>query len=214
MNGTNDLAQKILDTALQLADKHSWESLRLHDIANEMGISLTDIQKHYRQKDARMLKASETTEFLALNKKGRLHHLIMAWLDTLSEHKTASRDMLLYKIEPAHIHLQVLGILRISMTVQWFLEATGDVGVERKFVVDQRGAFGHALRISQINVPVVIFYGAVLVSCKYFLCYSRLFVISLSASEPFIPFFWSLPMIISAAVGKLCGNSLPHSTMA
>jgi hypothetical protein len=30
--------------------------------------------------------------------------------------------MLLYKLEPAHLHLQVLGLLRISRTVQWWRE--------------------------------------------------------------------------------------------
>lgn len=33
--------------------------------------------------------------------------------------------MLLYKLEPGHVHLQMAGILRISRTVQWFREAAG-----------------------------------------------------------------------------------------
>lgn len=134
MSKPGDLAKTILDTALQLADDRSWEALRLHDIASELNISLAQIQQYYRQKDdlveawydcadTNMLKAAETAEFSAMDKATRLHRLIMAWLDTLATHKTVSRDMLLYKLEPAHIHLQVLGILRISRTVQWFLEA-------------------------------------------------------------------------------------------
>ena len=31
--------------------------------------------------------------------------------------------MLAYKLEPGHVHLQALGITRISRTVQWFREA-------------------------------------------------------------------------------------------
>ena len=31
--------------------------------------------------------------------------------------------MLCYKLEFGHIHLQILGIMRISRTVQWFREA-------------------------------------------------------------------------------------------
>ena len=34
-------------------------------------------------------------------------------------------QMLLYKLEPGHIHLQVLGLMRISRTVQWWREAAG-----------------------------------------------------------------------------------------
>jgi ubiquinone biosynthesis protein COQ9 len=134
MNTPIDLTKAILDTALQLADNRSWEALRLHDIASELGISLAQIQQHYQQKDdlveawydradANMLKASEDSEFSTLDKATRLHRLIMTWLDTLATHKTVSRDMLLYKLEPAHIHLQMSGILRISRTVQWLLEA-------------------------------------------------------------------------------------------
>jgi len=134
MSYSDELSKVILDTALQLADDQSWEALRLHDIANKLDISLTQIHQHYQQKndlveawydraDAHMLKATEDAEFSTLDKTKRLHLLITAWLDTLAAHKTVSRDMLLYKLEPAHIHLQVLGILRISRTVQWFLEA-------------------------------------------------------------------------------------------
>ncbi len=134
MDNSGELSKDILDAALQLADDHSWESLRLHDVANKLDISLVQIYQHYQQKDdlveawydradTNMLKATEVTEFFTLDKNKRLHLLITAWLDTLATHKTVSRDMLLYKLEPAHIHLQVLGILRISKTVQWFLEA-------------------------------------------------------------------------------------------
>lgn len=134
MNKSGNLAKTILDTALRLADDRSWETLRLYDIASELNISLAQIQQHYQQKDdlveawydradANMLKAAETEEFTTLDKSRRLHHLIMTWLNSLAMHKTVSRDMLLYKLEPAHIHLQALGVLRISRTVQWFLEA-------------------------------------------------------------------------------------------
>ena len=33
--------------------------------------------------------------------------------------------MLLYKLEPGHIHLQLAALLRISRTVQWLREAAG-----------------------------------------------------------------------------------------
>lgn len=143
-------AKTILETALRLADERSWERLRLHDIASELGISLAQIQQHYRQKDdlveawydladANMLKAAELERFSALDKRARLHSLIMAWLDTLATHKQVSRDMLLYKLEPAHIHLQLLGILRISRTVQWFLEAAHSSTSHLRRILEETG---------------------------------------------------------------------------
>ena len=47
----------------------------------------------------------------------------MAWLDALAPHRRLTREMLAYKLEPGHVHLQVLGLMRISRTVQWFREA-------------------------------------------------------------------------------------------
>ncbi|RDH85958.1 MAG: TetR family transcriptional regulator [endosymbiont of Galathealinum brachiosum] len=134
MSRSHNQADMILDTALLLADNCGWESLRLHDVAERIDIPLSRLHMFYRQKDdlveawydradQSMLKTAEPADFLNLNKASRIHSLIMAWLDELAKHKTVSRDMLLYKLEPAHLHLQVLGVLRVSRTVQWFLEA-------------------------------------------------------------------------------------------
>jgi hypothetical protein len=47
----------------------------------------------------------------------------MLWFLAMQDHRRITRQMLCYKLEPGHIHLQVLGIMRISRTVQWFREA-------------------------------------------------------------------------------------------
>jgi hypothetical protein len=44
-----DLAQRILDTALVLAELRSWEAIRLHDIAGAMNITLDQIRECFRQ---------------------------------------------------------------------------------------------------------------------------------------------------------------------
>jgi len=134
MSDSSELAQIILDTALAIAEETSWEQLRLHDIAMRLAISLDDIRQHYPQKDdlveawfdradRAMLKRAAAADMLSLSIRQRLYHIITSWLDALAEHRRLTRDMLFYKIEPGHIHLQVLGIMRISRTVQWFREA-------------------------------------------------------------------------------------------
>lgn len=130
----SELADTILDTALHLAREGSWEKLRLQHIASELNISLDQIRSCYAQKDdlveawfdradSAMLLAASEPGLLNLTMRERLHYLIMAWLDKLATYHKVTRDMLLYKLEPAHIHLQVQGILRISRTVQWLREA-------------------------------------------------------------------------------------------
>jgi AcrR family transcriptional regulator len=134
MSDNNGLAEIILDSALTIAEESSWEQLRMHDIAVRLAISLDDIRQHYPQKDdlveawfdradRAMLKRAAAADMLSLPIRKRLYHIITSWLDAMSGHRRVTRDMLLYKLEPGHIHLQVLGIMRISRTVQWFREA-------------------------------------------------------------------------------------------
>lgn len=132
-NQTN-LAERILDQALELAEAGSWETLQLHAVAEALNITMDDIRRCYPQKDdlveawfdradKAVLVNPTTDDFRKLPAPERLHQVIMAWLDALAPHRRLTRQMLMYKLEPGHIHLQVLGIMRISRTVQWFREA-------------------------------------------------------------------------------------------
>ena len=60
-------------------------------------------------------------------------------LDSLAEYKTVSRDMLLYKLEPAHLHLQLQGLLRISRTVQWIREAALQDSTHLQRIIEEVG---------------------------------------------------------------------------
>lgn len=131
---TSEMAQQILDTALLLAERSSWEAIRLYDVAAELNISLQQIREHYRQKDdlaevwfdradQAMLEDAACADYLQLPARERLHRSIMSWFNALSEHRHVTAEMLLYKLEFGHIHLQALGVMRISRTVQWILEA-------------------------------------------------------------------------------------------
>ena len=130
-----DIKQRILDSALKLAEERSWEEIHLRDIATDLDISLSEIQQNFRQKDdlveAWFDRADQAILQLSPEELGemkltdRLHMIIFTWLDTLAEHKTITREMLWYKLEPLHIHLQIQGLLRISRTVQWMQELAG-----------------------------------------------------------------------------------------
>ncbi|WP_375740744.1 TetR/AcrR family transcriptional regulator [Pseudomonas boanensis] len=127
-------AQQILDSALHLADTCGWERLHLFDVANDLGVGLDAIAKHFAQKDdlveawfdradKALLVRGEASDLAALSPEKRLEELLIAWLKSLGGHRAVTGQMLLYKLEPGHIHLQVLGVLRISRTVQWWREA-------------------------------------------------------------------------------------------
>lgn len=127
-------AAQILDSALQLADVCGWERLHLFDVAADLGVDLHSIAAHYREKDQlveawfdradqALLLRAKTPELMSLSPAKRLEELLIAWLDCLAPHRAVTAQMLLYKLEPGHLHLQVLGLLRISRTVQWWREA-------------------------------------------------------------------------------------------
>lgn len=131
---------QILDTALQIAERHGWERLRLLDVATALHIGLEEIAHHYRDKDAlveawfdradaALLARAKGADLPALTAAGRLEALLVAWLDALAPHRALTRQMLRYKLEPGHIHLQAHGLARISRTVQWWREAAGLGGV-------------------------------------------------------------------------------------
>lgn len=128
------LRERILDQALEQAEASSWERLHLHAVAGALEIGLDEILYHFPQKDdlveawfdradRAMLGADRGPDFPAMPLQERLHQVICSWLDALAPHRRLTREMLAYKLEPGHVHLQALGIMRISRTVQWFREA-------------------------------------------------------------------------------------------
>lgn len=142
----SSLQDRILDTALEQAEASSWEQLRLHTVAETLGISLDDIRQHYPEKDdlveawfdradRALLGGDRPADFPDRSLPERLHHVISSWLDALAPHRRLSRQMLAYKLEFGHVHLQALGLMRISRTVQWFMEAAhyDRTGLQRIF---------------------------------------------------------------------------------
>lgn len=134
MTAATVTAGQILDSALRLADVCGWERLHLFDIAADLGVGLDAIAVHYREKDQlveawfdradhAMLSRAQADDLAGLSADKRLEELLIAWLDSLAVHRAVTGQMLLYKREPGHIHLQLLGLLRISRTVQWWREA-------------------------------------------------------------------------------------------
>lgn len=123
----------ILDTALRIASRQGWDAVHMHDIAHEMGIALADIARHFDDKDAlaeawfdvadaALLRLAQTPGWAQLPQHERLKDAYMAWLNALAPHRSITREMLGYKLQPEHVHLQVRGVMRISRTVQWIRE--------------------------------------------------------------------------------------------
>ncbi len=132
--GQADLRCRIIDSALRLGHERGWDGVHLHDLAACLGIGLADIARHFADKDAiaeawfaradaALLAAPQAAGWSLLSPRERLQRAILAWLQALAPHRQLAAEMLRYKLQPEHVHLQVQGVLRVSRTVQWIREA-------------------------------------------------------------------------------------------
>ncbi|MBI2296618.1 MAG: TetR/AcrR family transcriptional regulator [Betaproteobacteria bacterium] len=130
----DELLDRIVDAAIALGEEKSWEAVRLHGVADALGITLDDVRRHFREKedvvdawfdraDAAMLRESEAPDFQNLTPRQRVHRLIMTWLGALAAHRKVTRQMIYGKLEPGHIHILFPGLMRVSRTVQWVRES-------------------------------------------------------------------------------------------
>ncbi|WP_430230464.1 TetR/AcrR family transcriptional regulator [Nitrosomonas communis] len=131
---SENIRDDIVNTAVAIAARTSWEAVRFYDIAAEMNISLDEIRNYFHEKeelvdawfdraDGIMLREAKTADFSALTPQQRIHDLIMIWLDALAVQRKVTCQMILAKLEPGHIHIQIPAVMRISRTVQWIREA-------------------------------------------------------------------------------------------
>lgn len=125
--------QQLVDRALLLAEHTGWEALQLTTLANSLNIDVAELAKVVKQKDEladawfdRADEAMLNTELSgASNAAEKLELTIRSWLNALAPYQQVTRQMLYYKLEPGHVHLQAAALLRISRTVQWLRELAG-----------------------------------------------------------------------------------------
>lgn len=129
-------SQQLLDAALHCAADRHWEAVRLADVAAALDVSLTEIRAHVTDKealvdlfwdraDAALLAKSDDPVLRAAEIPARIEQLVFAWLEPLAPHRRTAHEMLLVRLEPGHLHIQLPTLLRVSKTVQWLREAAG-----------------------------------------------------------------------------------------
>ncbi|MGF1610179.1 MAG: hypothetical protein ACFCUQ_12340 [Kiloniellales bacterium] len=131
--GDRALDERILEAALGRAEAVGWDKLRLHDVAEQLDISLADVVAHYRDLDAvtdawfakgwRAMLAPPPSGFSAQPAEERLHVMMMRWFDGLAAHRRVTGEMLGTKLYPSHPHHWVPMIFNLSRTIQWLREA-------------------------------------------------------------------------------------------
>jgi AcrR family transcriptional regulator len=130
---SKEMGQRIVDTAIELAEQVGWSGVRLREVAARLEISLAELQDHYSDLDgvadawfARAWQAilgPPPNDFASLPAEARLHMLLMRWFDALAPHREITDQMLREKLYLSHPHHWVPMIFNLSRTIQWLRDA-------------------------------------------------------------------------------------------
>jgi len=142
-------AVHIVDAALELAEEVGWDALRLRLVAERLGLSLAEIQVHFRDLDAvadawfrrarSAMLAPQPGGFPALPAQERLYQTILRWFDALAAHRKVSGQILRAKLYPSHPHHWVPLIFNLSREVHWLREAALLDAVGRRRQMEEVG---------------------------------------------------------------------------
>jgi ubiquinone biosynthesis protein COQ9 len=131
----SELNERILDAALARAAPAGWDAVHLHEVADDLGMSLAELARQVPDKhalgqllfdraDRALLACADAPGWRQQPAPHRLEVSLMAWLGALAAHRAQARQILRYTLQLDHLHLQVQGVLRVSRTVQWWREAS------------------------------------------------------------------------------------------
>ena len=144
------LQERIVDTAVELADEVGWPAVRLHRVAARLGVSLTEIRAHYPDLDAvanawlaraddAMLAVAGRADLVDAPAPDRIEAALTAWFTALGGRRRMLGSMLSYKLQPSHIHLQAALVVATSRRVQWLREAARLDALGRRKTVEELG---------------------------------------------------------------------------
>ena len=144
------LLERIVDTAVELADEVGWPVVRLHRVAARLGVSPLEIRSHYPNLDAvanawlaraddAMLAVAERADLVDAPPPDRIEAALTAWFTALGRRRRMLRSILSYKLKPSHIHLQAALVVATSRRVQWLSEAARLDAMGRQKSVEETG---------------------------------------------------------------------------
>lgn len=128
-----DPAERILETAMAMAEERGWRAVRLVEVAERLGMAPTEVLRHYRDKDAlsnawfrrglEAMLAPKPRGFAAQPPPERIEYCILAWLDALAPYRRVTAEMLRVKANPSHPHTWAPMVFDLSRLIHWLREA-------------------------------------------------------------------------------------------
>jgi AcrR family transcriptional regulator len=132
--GSDPLRDRIIDAALAMAEADAgWYDLRLHLVAERLGVPLSAVLDRFRDADAiadawfdravRAMLREPEPGFGTLPPSERVQSVLMRWFDAQTAHRRAVRRMIGAKLHPSHPHHWVPMVFSLSRLIHWALEA-------------------------------------------------------------------------------------------
>lgn len=142
-------AARIVDATLDLADEVGWERVRLRLVAQRQGLTLSEVNAHFRDLDAvadawfaharaAMLQSIDE-ETAARPPRERLELILSRWFEALAPHRRVTVQMLRDKLWPFHPHHWVPMIFNLSRTIIWLRDAAALDAVGFRRAVEEVG---------------------------------------------------------------------------
>lgn len=129
------LRDRIVDEAVALAEEDAggWYDLRLHLLAERLGVPLEEVLGRFRDADAiadawferalRAMAQGDEPVGGAPPPSERVHAALMRWFDAQAAHRRAVGSMVGAKLHLSHPHHWVPMVFSLSRLVHWTLEA-------------------------------------------------------------------------------------------
>ncbi len=139
--------EKVVDSALALADDVGWDRLTMRDLAGHLKISPATLQIVTADKNAiadAWFQRAITAMLAPLPDvahdaptRDRLELLMMRWFEALSPHRRVTSEMLSDKMWPFHPHHWAPMIFDLSRLVQWWRDAGGMTAEGRRRQIEE-----------------------------------------------------------------------------
>jgi AcrR family transcriptional regulator len=130
--GEDALAARIVDAALETADRVGWDNVYLADVARDLRVPVIEVRRRFRDLDA-VADAHFGRAFEALLAASprirsrpapeRIEALLGVWFEYLRPHARTSAAMIAAKLYPFHPHHWVPLIFSLSRLIQWLRDA-------------------------------------------------------------------------------------------
>ena len=120
----DDLAERIIDTTIALAEERGWGNVRLYLVAQRLEIELDQIGDRFRDLDAianawfgrarQTMMRLPRGDLIDLSPPERIEAALLCWFDALAAHRKVAEQILRGKLHLSHPHHWVPMIFDLS----------------------------------------------------------------------------------------------------